>query len=61
MRSPYGRDTIWALAARLFAERGYQVILQSCRGTGGSEGDFDAYRHEQQDGLATLAWIAAQP
>jgi putative CocE/NonD family hydrolase len=60
MRSPYGRDTIWALAARLFAERGYQVILQSCRGTGGSEGDFDAYRHEQQDGLATLAWIAAQ-
>ncbi len=30
----------------LFAERGYQVILQSCRGTGGSGGDFDAYRHE---------------
>jgi uncharacterized protein len=61
MRSPYGRDSVWALAARLFAERGYQVILQSCRGTGGSEGDFDAYRHEQQDGLTTLAWIAAQP
>ena len=61
MRSPYGRDTVWALAARLFAERGYQVILQSCRGTGGSQGDFDAYRHERQDGLATLAWIAAQP
>ena len=61
MRSPYGRGTVWALAARLFAERGYQVILQSCRGTGGSGGAFDAYRNEQQDGLTTLAWIEAQP
>jgi putative CocE/NonD family hydrolase len=61
MRSPYGRNAVWALAARLFAERGYQVIVQSCRGTGGSEGEFDAYRHEAQDGLATLAWIEAQP
>jgi len=61
MRSPYGRNAVWALAARLFAERGYQVIVQSCRGTGGSGGEFDAYRHEAQDGLATLAWIGAQP
>jgi putative CocE/NonD family hydrolase len=61
MRSPYGRGTVWALAARLFAERGYQVILQSCRGTGGSDGEFDAYRNERMDGLATLAWIEAQP
>src|ERR1022692_2327719 len=61
MRSPYGRNAVWALAARLFAERGYQVIVQSCRGTGGSEGEFDAYRHEAHDGLATLAWIEAQP
>jgi hypothetical protein len=61
MRSPYGRGTVWALPARLFAERGYQVILQSCRGTGGSDGEFDAYRNERLDGLATLAWIEAQP
>ena len=60
MRSPYGRGTVWALAARLFAERGYQVILQSCRGTGGSDGEFDAYRNERMDGLATLAWIEEQ-
>jgi uncharacterized protein len=61
MRSPYGRGRIWALGARLFAERGYQVVVQSCRGTGGSGGEFDAYRHEAQDGLATLAWIEQQP
>ena len=57
MRSPYGRTGIWALGARVFAERGYQVVLQSCRGTGGSGGDFNAYRHEVEDGLATLAWV----
>ncbi len=61
MRSPYGRGAVWALAARLLAERGYQVILQSCRGTGGSGGEFDAYRNEAQDGLATLRWIETQP
>src|SRR5580704_7111104 len=61
MRSPYGRASIWGLGARVFAERGYQVIVQSCRGTGGSGGEFNAYRNEMQDGLATLAWIERQP
>jgi hypothetical protein len=60
MRSPYGRGGYWALGARLFAERGYQVIVQSCRGTGGSGGTFNAYRHEADDGRATLAWIERQ-
>jgi uncharacterized protein len=61
MRSPYGRGGTWALGARLFAERGYQVVVQSCRGTGGSGGTFNAYRDEARDGLATLAWIERQP
>jgi putative CocE/NonD family hydrolase len=61
MRSPYGRGNVWGLGARLFAERGYQVLVQSCRGTGGSGGEFDAYRHEAEDGLTTLAWIEHQP
>src|SRR5579859_4795081 len=61
MRSPYGRGSIWGLGARVFAERGYQVVIQSCRGTGGSGGEFDAYRNEMQDGLATIAWIEQQP
>jgi putative CocE/NonD family hydrolase len=61
MRSPYGRGNVWGLGARLFAERGFQVLVQSCRGTGGSGGEFDAYRNEAQDGLATLAWIERQP
>jgi uncharacterized protein len=61
MRSPYGRTGVWALGARVFAERGYQVIIQSCRGTGGSGGEFNAYRNELEDGLATLAWVERQP
>ncbi|MGA7987687.1 MAG: CocE/NonD family hydrolase [Candidatus Dormiibacterota bacterium] len=60
MRSPYGRGGIHALAARLFAERGYQVVVQSCRGTFGSGGTFNAYRDEATDGLATLDWLEAQ-
>src|SRR4029079_6743802 len=44
-----------------FAERGFQVLLQSCRGTFGSGGIFDPFRNEEADGLATLAWLEEQP
>ena len=44
---------------RLYAERGYQVIVQSCRGTFGSGGEFVPVRNEQADGRATLEWVAA--
>jgi hypothetical protein len=60
MRTPYGRRIMGPLG-RLYAERGYQVVIQSCRGTFGSEGAWEPVRNEQADGLATLEWIAAQP
>jgi len=60
MRSPYGRGGLHALGARAFAERGYQVIVQSCRGTHGSGGEFVAYRNEARDGRATLEWLREQ-
>jgi uncharacterized protein len=47
--------------ARPFAERGFQVLIQSCRGTFGSGGTFDAFRDEQRDGLDTVAWLQKQP
>ena len=37
IRTPYGR-TLMGPLGRLYAERGYQVIVQSCRGTFGSGG-----------------------
>ena len=62
IRSPYGRASVWGLIfARPFAERGFQVLLQSCRGTFGSEGTFNAFCNEQSNGLDTLAWFRKRP
>ncbi|HUN31496.1 MAG TPA: CocE/NonD family hydrolase [Trebonia sp.] len=61
LRSPYGRRGFVAGMATPLAERGYQVIMQSCRGTFGSGGTFEAMRNERADGLATLEWITRQP
>ncbi|MER5433647.1 CocE/NonD family hydrolase [Streptomyces sp. NPDC002588] len=62
IRTPYGRrGPIVALSAPPLAERGFQVVVQSARGTFGSEGDFDPFRHEREDGLATLDWLLEQP
>jgi hypothetical protein len=60
LRTPYGRRQ-WGMLGRLFAERGYQVVIQSCRGTFGSGGDWVPFRNEEADGRATLEWIAGQP
>jgi putative CocE/NonD family hydrolase len=59
LRSPYGRRQL-GFVGRLFAERGYQAVIQSCRGTFGSGGGFDPFHHERVDGLATLEWLASQ-
>ncbi len=60
VRSPYGRRPL-DLVGRLLAERGYQVLVQSVRGTFGSGGTWEPFRHEREDGAATLAWLAGQP
>jgi putative CocE/NonD family hydrolase len=62
VRSPYGRAGIYGIFfAQPFAERGFQVLIQSCRGTFGSGGEFDAFRNERSDGLAILSWMERQP
>lgn len=62
VRSPYGRSGIYGLYfGRLFAERGFQVLIQSCRGTFGSGEEFMPFQYEQADGMATLEWLKAQP
>jgi uncharacterized protein len=61
VRSPYGRKSIvGVLFGRLLAERGLQVLIQSVRGTFGSEGEFAPF-DERPDGLATIRWLRAQP
>ncbi|GAA3169330.1 CocE/NonD family hydrolase [Streptomyces ramulosus] len=62
VRSPYGRGLPWSpLFGLLLAEQGFHVVLQSCRGTGGSGGAFDLWRNEAADGHATVAWLRGQP
>jgi putative CocE/NonD family hydrolase len=62
VRTPYGRRGFFGATLALpYAERGYQVLIQSCRGTAGSGGKFIYARHEHDDGLATLDWIKKQP
>jgi putative CocE/NonD family hydrolase len=62
VRSPYGRAGPFGLAlGRVFAERGYRVVIQSCRGTFGSGGAFEPNFHERDDGLTTIRWIERQP
>ena len=60
LRSPYGRRTL-DLVGRLLAERGYQVVIQSVRGTFGSGGTWVPFRNERADGHAAFRWIAGQP
>ena len=57
IRSPYGRSGMFGLMGRLFAERGFQALVQSCRGTGGSGGRLDPMRQEQADGADTVRWL----
>jgi putative CocE/NonD family hydrolase len=62
LRGPYGRRGLIGLGmARPLAERGFQVLIQSTRGTFGSGGSFDPLRREREDGLATLEWVVKQP
>lgn len=60
MRVPYGLRG-FSTVAEMFAERGYNTIIQACRGTSRSDGEFDPLTNEREDGLATLDWIKAQP
>ena len=60
VRTPYGKtyertDDSFAVRA---ARAGYVVVFQDVRGRYGSEGVFDPYRQEGQDGYDTIAWVA---
>ncbi len=64
IRSPYGRDREeggQAAAMSSLARRGYVVVSQDCRGTGGSEPDsWDYYVFEAEDGYDCVEWITKQ-
>lgn len=61
VRSCYGRRGLFGLTyGQLFAERGFQVVVESTRGTFGSGGTLSPF-DEHDDGLATVVWLKQQP
>jgi len=61
IRTPYGREGFSGLLfAAPLARRGFQVFLQSTRGTFGSGGQFRPFTTEQDDGLTTVGWLRKQ-
>ncbi|MBO5503692.1 MAG: CocE/NonD family hydrolase [Lachnospiraceae bacterium] len=51
---------IYEVYGEELAKRGYGYILQVCRGTGQSEGEWYPNVNERADGLTTLEWLNAQ-
>ena len=60
VQSPYGRGLFIGIQPRVFAARGYQVLLVSCRGTYGSGGAMDAFRTDVDDGRDVVKWMCDQ-
>lgn len=66
MRLPYSKDIDYALPDYVptlpaLLEAGYAVVMQDCRGTFRSEGEFVPHAADRPDGEDTVAWIAEQP
>jgi putative CocE/NonD family hydrolase len=65
-RTPYGKDDpfiaqhIANLNFRAALRRGYAVVVQDTRGRNLSDGDFDPFVSEGQDGIDTIAWLQDQ-
>ncbi len=62
VRTPYGKQRDGMHETKIqFAQRGYAVVIQDTRGRYESEGAWDPFRNEAQDGYDTVEWAARQP
>ncbi|MBM7573046.1 putative CocE/NonD family hydrolase [Aquibacillus albus] len=61
MRNPYPHmNYFFGGILELFSSNGYAGVLQNCRGTSDSEGDWEPYLHERNDGIDMLEWLRSQ-
>ena len=61
MRTCYPKnECIYRAMAQEYVKRGFAVVYQYCRGTGGSEGKWEPNVHERADGKDMLEWLCAQ-
>ncbi|MDJ0897575.1 MAG: CocE/NonD family hydrolase [Xenococcus sp. MO_188.B8] len=64
MRQPYGKaiaSTVVYAHPRWYASNGYIVVIQDVRGRGTSEGSFELFAHEVNDGIDTIDWVSQLP
>jgi putative CocE/NonD family hydrolase len=65
-RTPYGKSNARVVNGLIFhpleaVDRGFIVAVQDVRGTGNSDGKFNALVQERQDGHDAINWLADQP
>ena len=64
MRQPYGKEiasTVVYAHPRWYASQGYIVVIQDVRGRGTSEGSFELFANEVNDGIDTIDWLSQFP
>jgi uncharacterized protein len=60
VRTPYGEPMSRGVPVLPAIDAGFAVVLQHCRGTGTSDGDFAPFASEADDGVDTIEWCAGQ-
>jgi putative CocE/NonD family hydrolase len=64
IRLPYGKDEYYCqmpAIGKYWAKKGYVCVVQDVRGKWSSEGKWDPFLNEANDGYDTIDWIAKQP
>lgn len=60
-RTPYGKRGAQRRHGEWYASRGYVVAIQDVRGRFDSEGQFEIFVNEAEDGADSVEWLAQQP
>jgi uncharacterized protein len=63
-RTPYLKDALGDLAgysAQKYTDAGYAFVMQDVRGKGRSQGFYEAFIPDLEDGYDTVEWVAKQP
>jgi hypothetical protein len=61
MRTPYGKMDAKFGEAKRYCAAGYAMVVQDCRGRGRSEGTWDPFLQDGDDGFDTQEWVGRQP
>jgi putative CocE/NonD family hydrolase len=65
-RNPYDKSNAKSVGGLVFnpldaVEEGFVVVVQDVRGRFGSDGEWEPFEHEREDGYETVEWAARQP